>query len=270
MVKLIEYRIVMPMTVDEYKIGQLYTVTTLSKNETGGGDGVEVLENVPYSGNPLWNGQYSEGQYTKKRYIGKKKVSGIVRKLLPERAFVGIEDAWNAYPYCRTTITSEYMGDDFLIKIESLHLPGKGDLPNVHQLPPDKLKEREIVFIDIAGDLPDPSDYKENEDPTKYQSSKTKRGPLRAGWIQSTEPCMTCYKLVTAKFKWFGFQTIVENKIAKSETRLFTAFHRLLFCTFDDWYGLSIDDIRRIENRAKEELEEEIKQGQVKGLPQND
>lgn len=44
----------------------------MSKNETGGGDGVEVLQNEPFSNFPLFNGRYSEGQYTKKKYIGTK------------------------------------------------------------------------------------------------------------------------------------------------------------------------------------------------------
>lgn len=42
------------------------------------------------------------------------------------------------------------------------------------------------------------------------------------------DPVMTCYKLVTAEFKWFGFQGKVENFIQKSERRLFTNFHRYL------------------------------------------
>jgi len=37
---------------------------------------------------------------------------------------------------------------------------------------------------------------------------------------------MTCYKLVSAEFKWFGLQNRVENLIHKSERRLFTNFHR--------------------------------------------
>lgn len=37
---------------------------------------------------------------------------------------------------------------------------------------------------------------------------------------------MTCYKLVSADFKWFGLQNRVENLIQKSERRLFTNFHR--------------------------------------------
>ena len=40
------------------------------------------------------------------------------------------------------------------------------------------------------------------------------------------DPVMTCYKLVTAEFKWFGLQTRVESFIMKAERRLFTNFHR--------------------------------------------
>ncbi len=37
-----EYRVTMNMTVDEYQVAQLYSVAEASKNETGGGEGVEV------------------------------------------------------------------------------------------------------------------------------------------------------------------------------------------------------------------------------------
>ena len=34
-----EYRVILPMTVEEYNIAQLYAVAEASKNETGGGEG---------------------------------------------------------------------------------------------------------------------------------------------------------------------------------------------------------------------------------------
>jgi len=52
----------------QYRIGQLYMVAMQSKHETGGGDGVEVIENRPYDNYPLFNNQFSTGQYTKKKY----------------------------------------------------------------------------------------------------------------------------------------------------------------------------------------------------------
>lgn len=42
----------------------------------------------------------------------------------------------------------------------------------VHQLPPEKLKQREVVHIDIANDPVTPADFKPDEDPTKYVKLK--------------------------------------------------------------------------------------------------
>ena len=57
-------------------------------------------------------------------------------------------------------------------------------------------------------------DYKPDEDPTTFKSSKTGRGPLvGADWEKSVSPVMCCYKLVTVEFKWWGLQGRVEKFI---------------------------------------------------------
>lgn len=97
----------------------------------------------------------------------------------------------------------------------------------VHELAEDKLKQREVIHIDIANDPIIASDYKEAEDPKKFKSQKTGRGPLvGADWMKKQDPVMTCYKLVTCEFKWFGLQGRLESFIQRSEKRLFTTFHR--------------------------------------------
>ena len=45
-----------------------------------------------------------------------------------------------------------------------------------HELTGDRLKNRKVVKIDIAHDPV--KDYKEAEDPKKFRSKKTERGPL--------------------------------------------------------------------------------------------
>lgn len=40
------------------------------------------------------------------------------------------------------------------------------------------------------------------------------------------------------------------------EKRLFTNFHRQLFCWIDKWIHLTMDDIRRMEEETKKELDE--------------
>ena len=75
-----------------------------------------------------------------------------------------------------------------------------------------------------------------------------------------------CYKLVREKFKWFGIQTRVENLIMSQEERLFRNFNRQLFCWTDQWYGLTMQDIRQMEAKAVEDLNRERAEGQAKGF----
>jgi hypothetical protein len=52
----------------QYQVGQLFAVAEESKNNTGGGEGIEVLKNEPFDGKPLLGGRFSKGQYTYKIY----------------------------------------------------------------------------------------------------------------------------------------------------------------------------------------------------------
>ena len=263
MVLIKEYRIVLPVSVEEYQVGQLYSVAEASKNETGGGEGIEVLKNKPYEK------EGEKGQYTHKMYYMKSKVPWFVKKLAPEGSLVFHEKAWNAYPYCCTIITNEYMKDDFMIKTETWHKADMGTFENVHQLDEQTLKNVEVVPIDIANkDEVAPEDYKPEEDPALFHSTKTGRGPLSPEWkkeLKSECPHMCAYKLVTVKFRWWGLQTKVENFIHKQDKRIFTNFHRQLFCWIDRWVGLSMDDIRKMEDETQKELQELLSKGPVRG-----
>jgi hypothetical protein len=50
-------------------------------------------------------GKYSSGQYTYKIYHLQSKVPAMIRLVAPKGALEVHEEAWNAYPYCRTVIT---------------------------------------------------------------------------------------------------------------------------------------------------------------------
>ncbi|KAK7121079.1 hypothetical protein R3I94_020899 [Phoxinus phoxinus] len=163
------------------------------------------------------------------------------------------------------------MKDDFMIKIETWHKPDTGSLENVHDLDPTTWKTVEVVHIDIADrSQVEHADYKPDEDPEIFHSEKTGRGPLGPDWkkellAKPDAPRMCAYKLVTVKFKWWGLQTKIENFIHKQEKRIFTNFHRQLFCWIDSWVELTMADIRRMEEQTQRELEEMRKKGSVRG-----
>lgn len=262
-----EFRIVLPISVEEYQVGQLYAVAEASKNETGGGEGVEVLENKPYE-----NEDGEKGQYTHKIYHLKSKVPAIIRSVAPKGSLEVHEKAWNAYPYCKTILTNAYMKDNFEIKIETWHKPDMGDQNNVHGLDEGTWKSVEVVDIDIADRSSiSAKDYNPEQDPALFKSEKTGRGPLGPGWKKELAnnpdcPHMCAYKLASVHFKWTLIGKTVEGAIQKIEKRIFTHFHRQLFCWIDKWINLTMDDIRRMEEETKAELDEMRKNDEVKGM----
>ncbi|CAH8627499.1 unnamed protein product [Dicrocoelium dendriticum] len=269
-----EFRIILPMTVEEYQIAQLYAVAELSKQETGGGDGVEVLVNEPFTAHvnapdpPLLHGdpKYTTGQYTQKYYHLANKVPGIVRALAPTSALILNEVAWNAYPYCRTILTNNFLSNSFSIKVESLH-SSDISLENAHQLPPEQLASREVVLIDIGDIDRTDADYSADEDPSIFRSKKTGRGPLKPRWWLDNYngPIMCAYKLVHCECSIRLLQSRLESLILRQERRLFSHMHRQVFCLMDRWYGMTMEDIRRLEDETRLELERQRKHGSIRG-----
>merc|ERR1711962_1404901 len=178
-----------------------------------------------------------------------------------------VEEAWNAYPYCKTVIKNpDYMKDKFSLTIETWHLPDRGDKPNVHKLQPEDLRKREVVDIDIAFDTVKDVDNKPEHNPQLVTFEKSNRGPLKdPRWREKCEPVMCAYKLVTVEFIWWGLQSVVESWILTAERRVFTNFHRQLFCWMDKWMGLTMEDIRALEDKTKHELDEMRTKGEVRG-----
>lgn len=272
-----EYRIVLPLTTKEYHIGQLYGVAEASKNETGGGEGIEVIENRPITKGEMdklpFRDQVSKnqegdgcGQYTHKRFYLSHKVPYFVRILAPNNALEVDEKAWNCYPYCRTEYSNRYMADNFHIVIETLHEDDDGKTENVHNLTQQELIKRKVVNIDIANDACETKDYKETEDPSKFTSEVTGRGPLVGKeWQKEQNPVMCCYKLYRVLFKWKMLQNRVEAVIINSVRRLLFNFHRQVFCWIDKWHALTIEDIRILEEKTKKELNDMRNEGQLRG-----
>ncbi|KAI4787798.1 hypothetical protein KUCAC02_036240 [Chaenocephalus aceratus] len=89
----------------------------------------------------------------------------IIRKLAPKGSLEVHEEAWNAYPYCKTGSRLE-----------------KSKWDNV-----------QIVDIDIAhkNSIP-PKDYNPEHDPAIFKSVKTGRGPLGPEWkVRGGHVCLS-------------------------------------------------------------------------------
>lgn len=138
------------------------------------------------------------------------------------------------------------MGERFEIIIDSVHLPDAG-ISNPNNVPPES-----VVMVNIAS-AEVPKVRPENE-PITFKSEKTGRGPLQGDWMSTTQPIMTCYKKVSTRFQVFGLQSKVENFFQNWAYEGMTKLHKEIFCAMDRWHGLSMTDVRKIEDEIKEEL----------------
>ncbi len=271
--KVIEYRIPLPCTVEEFRRGLLFSVAEMSMNETGGGCGVEVLEVKSFDDKPLLNGRFTEGQYTKKKYHMNKKIPRWIRWAVPDRATRAKEEAWNAYPYCKTIVTTpEFLDEEkCYIKLQSMHLSDRADTENACELNGKELKKRKIVTLDICDDKNlGKEDLSEKTDPKTFRSTVTGRGPLAPDWIRSSEQIMTVYKAITINARIPLLQRKIENFLMNQYPRVLTKFHREAFCAIDRWHPLSMKEVREMETKVAKQLDKKRDTGEVQGMVAKD
>uniref|UniRef100_A0A671UUS2 Phosphatidylinositol transfer protein membrane associated 2 n=1 Tax=Sparus aurata TaxID=8175 RepID=A0A671UUS2_SPAAU len=175
------------------------------------------------------------------------------RSILPKAALRVEEESWNAYPYTRTRYTCPFV-EKFSIDIETYYKPDTGNQADVFNLSAAEKRQRTIDPIDIVTDPIPPHEYKAEEDTRLYKSAKTQRGPLRDDWIEEYNnnpgktPIMCAYKLCKVEFRYWGMQSKIERFIHDVGLRkVMVRAHRQAWCWQDEWYGLTMEDIRQLE-----------------------
>ncbi|XP_062847825.1 cytoplasmic phosphatidylinositol transfer protein 1b [Trichomycterus rosablanca] len=245
-----EYRICMPLTVEEYRIGQLYMITKHSHEQSEGGDGVEVVRNELDT-----HPKYGPGQVTEKRIYLTSKLPSWMKKFVPMIFYV-TEKAWNFYPYTITEYSCSFV-PKLQVKIETHFANDNGSNDNVFE---DKPTPKESVcFLDILTDpIPD-KHYKKDEDLSSWVSNSTGRGPLVDGWRNNTKPVMCSYKRVQCSFEVYGFQGRTEEFIHKNIRDILLVGHRQAVAWTDEWHGMNLEEVREFERHLQQETNEKMK-----------
>ncbi|KAG8597584.1 hypothetical protein GDO81_002329 [Engystomops pustulosus] len=188
------------------------------------------------------------------------------RSILPKAALRVEEESWNAYPYTRTRYTCPFV-EKFSIDIETFYKSDSGELANVFNLSPAEKRQTVLDPIDIVKDPIPPHEYKPEEDPKVYKSVKTKRGPLSDDWIEEHRnnlgrcPIMCAYKLCKVEFRYWGMQSKIERFIHDVGLRkVMVRAHRQAWCWQDEWWGLTIEDIRQLEKETQLMLAQKMAQ----------
>ncbi|CAF0835813.1 unnamed protein product [Adineta steineri] len=248
-----EYRICLPFTIEEYHIGQLYMICKHCEIESSKDEGVEVVRNEP-----ITNENGLVGQLTEKRLYLSSRLPTWIRSLIPNLFYI-TEKASNFYPYTTTEYTCSFL-PRFSIMVETRYENNNGTTENCHSLSPDELAIRKLEYLDIAIERIPDYKYKESEDPCKFKSTKTGRGPLTATWRDYMKPIMCAYKTVRVRFEVWGFQTRVEDFTQRAVRDILILAHRQAFTWMDEWYGMSMDQVREYEREMFERTNKKVLQ----------
>nr|CCO62048.1 protein retinal degeneration B [Speonomus longicornis] len=239
-----EYRICMPISVEEYHIGQVYMIARHSLEQSGDGSGVEVVENKICE-----DPEHGKGHFTEKRIHLSSRLPYWIQAMCP-KVFYITEKAWNYYPYTITDYTCSFV-PRFRIEIMTRYENNSGTTDNCLELRLEELAERIVEHIDIAYDEVSAKHYKEEEDPRYYKSKKTGRGPLMEGWRNNHNPIMCSYKVVKAYFEVWGMQTKVEEFVQSCIREILVLGHRQAFAWMDDWIEMDYAKVKEYEEEIQ-------------------
>jgi Phosphatidylinositol transfer protein len=178
----VEYRIPIPVSLDEYNKALRYVIARVAESTTGEpGEGVEILVSEPFGpDNEL--GMREGGVHTEKLLRFRSRMPALMRRIIPTSVTEIHESSWfsNANgSRCKTVYRNPFLGDRFYLSIESNHVAGVDTEENAVELAPEQLARREVVYLDIAANVPAKL---LGEDPSTFVSEKTGRGRLLPGW----------------------------------------------------------------------------------------
>jgi hypothetical protein len=72
---------------------------------------------------------------------------------------------------------------------------------------------------------------------------------------------MCSYKAVKVSFEVWGLQGKVESGVHRAILDIIIRGHKQAFVWMDDWYGMSIDDVRKYEKKLHEETNQKVLDG---------
>jgi hypothetical protein len=259
--KIYEYRIVFPLTVERFRIAKIYTMDQKLREESEStpNDYEELVANESYQT------ETESGQYIHTIIRNKSRVPAFLRLVVPEKYFTIHHKRWNAYPHERTTMINSGMGDNFLMSVEWLHLQYRPNEPfpeNLAGLSPEQLARRKVIWVDIVDSKPQPDKKEESlrnfvcpeagimTPLTGSKKAKAVDESVPPVWTQKYPGEMMCAVNVTIfKFKWRGLQSMVEKQMMAMNRTIILQSGRRLMTWASEWCRLSVEEAIEIDAR---------------------
>lgn len=271
------YCIPLPVSLDRYKLGQLYMVAkTTMENTKSSDDGFEILKNEPYT-RTLPSGAEESGIYTFKKLHLNKMVPKAVAGLIPKKGLKMEETCYNAFPHTVTSYYNPGYPDKFQMAVETFVYPADRHakytedfaLPDdVRGCIPEGFKEdaagvnkkdkTQGVITKVYVNVREPIELSKKD--IRKAKKEGKELPTHAdikAVAKENEVFCVVYKILKIHTQFPG-QKIIENFLGGKFANIFGNTHKKLMCWWDDWKGMTIEDIHKLEGDAQRFVNDKI------------
>ncbi|KAF1741679.1 LOW QUALITY PROTEIN: hypothetical protein MXB_142 [Myxobolus squamalis] len=216
-----EFRIPMPLTVEEYKLGQIYYQNKLIINEMQAKSG--SIKSITKDEEYL-NESGIRGLYSKKHYCLKENFPSVLQFMVSNDASL-CEEIWNEYPYTRT---KEFLRISLIYR-------------NKYSL----ISYINVETIDLSSHEPQEATHPWLD---TFTSSVSGRGPLIPGWLDAYHKncigssIMCAYKLVTISCNYPLIRTKAESLLLEQAKKRIIEAHSRIWMAQDEWLPLSYQE----------------------------
>lgn len=233
--KVVEFRIALPLGMDEFHRCLLYMVTKASIHEMENGSGIEIFKNEPYERDGII------GRFTDKRFHLAKNLPSWLQSILGQDLTVLSEQSWNTFPYTLTKYSNKKL-TTFEFSVETKSIDNLETLDNALDLNSKDLSRRKIVNIDLT-EFSKSKLYDASIDVTLSQSELTDILPLKPGWMKEPGRAgVISYKVVKLDIPYFGFlASKIENFVVSFIQDKLMVHLSSALCSIDEWYNSDIE-----------------------------
>ena len=230
----------MPLSVEEFKRGQRYTIARAERDAIAEGVGVMLVlsEHCQHE-------FYGDGVHQEKRFYLSSHLPAWAQSFIPSSFYV-LEESWDFYPHhCHSVFTCKML-PGLRVEIYSCYINDKATTENVFNLDPAVLKHRKVQVFDVINDkLKDTKGGRYNI--RGFKCEKAQRGPLHKDWIETQNEVMCSYKLIRASVPILGIQNRAENGIAEGLSEVLFRTHKDSVMWLDDWFDITYGELRELE-----------------------
>ncbi|OAG31648.1 hypothetical protein NEDG_00123 [Nematocida displodere] len=233
------FTIYMPYHLPEYNIGHLMTTCKVSLREAEKGMRVLVQKNEISAHEDL-----GECQHTVKTLDFSKKVPGFFRAVAPSGSLTMTETSYNAFPRCSTHYTSGALSEKkFYARIDTMFFEGYREVENPFDTLPevDRFEVLELATCPQLAENFDVSTMKNDDGSLKFAP----------GWEKTASKVITVFKRVQIDFHLMFIGGKYIEDIEKFMRKIFIQGHQEVLKYHNEWIGLSMEDVRKEEERTK-------------------